>query len=146
MQHDRWLFNSIIFFQFFIVLLIMQILIEAINDEVYDAEKPPIFIHTSICKFLTFVSFHFLSLRASFWNLLVFHQSKSLINNFNFQNLFFMLTWANIKMGVRSSGVLFIYSFLLMICSLPQIRTIALINNPLVSYDCIFKPLSLVII
>ncbi|XP_065206378.1 multidrug resistance-associated protein 1-like [Planococcus citri] len=38
--------------------------------------------------------------------------------------LFLILTWANIKRGIRSSGILFCFSFLSVVCGIPEIKAV----------------------
>ncbi|XP_065206733.1 multidrug resistance-associated protein 1-like isoform X2 [Planococcus citri] len=53
--------------------------------------------------------------------------------------LFAILTVVNIKMGIRSSGILFGYSVILTLCSIPEIRTIASNREPFKQSSIFFQ-------
>ena len=76
----------------------------------------PVDVYTPVIKCFTFVS------NSVVINLLVYGPRMILnIYPINLQCLYFGLTYANIKCGTKSSGgVLYLFSFLLVICGAPQ--------------------------
>ncbi|XKL66876.1 hypothetical protein PGB90_010296 [Kerria lacca] len=85
-----------------IALMVALALTDTINYVFFENDPVSLFIYSSLIKFVTFVSMN---------------------EVLNFLGLFFGLTVANIKLGIRSSGILFLFSFLLVLFGAPEYRT-----------------------
>lgn len=118
-------------FQNLILLLILLSLADTVYYLYYNENQILVDIYFPLIKVISFVS-----------DIYVIPSSPKVIHFKNIINLkflslqilYFILTYANTKCGVHSSGILFLFSFLLVAFGAPQFRTQLLAKRDLVSF------------